>query len=250
MSDTVDYPVVIFIAAAVAQWLAARFGDFVGRRRRGAGVGAEYDMVLGATLTLLALAIGFSLSMAVTRYDQRKNLEAEEANAIGTEYARAGLLPAADTAAVRDMLRRYVDQRVLFYQVRDERRLSRVDAETSTLQDAMWSAAVRAAALDHSPIMALVVSGMNDVLNTQSYTQAAWWNRIPFAVWGLMMLVAVVCNLLLGFKERPGNTILLVLPAVVSLAFFMIDDVDSPRRGVVLVQPLNLIALAQSIRAP
>ena len=55
-------------------------------------------MVETATLTLLGLIIGFSFSMAITRYDLRKNYEEAEANAIGTEYVRAGLLPAADAA--------------------------------------------------------------------------------------------------------------------------------------------------------
>jgi hypothetical protein len=250
--DTFDHPIAVFLGAAIAQWLVARIGDVFGQRhRQRARATGDLDMVLGATLTLLALVIGFSLSMAVTRYDQRKTLEAEEANAIGTEYARADLLPAAETAMVRDMLRRYIDLRMLFYQVRDERRLARIDTETLDLQNALWAAAVRATATDRSPVTALAVSGMNDVLNTQAYTQAAWWNRIPIGVWWLMGLVALVGNLLLGFKERPsGNTILLVIPAVLSLAFFLIDDIDSPRRGIILVQPLNLIALAQAVKTP
>jgi len=57
--------------------------------------------VLAASLTLLALIIGFSFSMAVSRYDQRKNYEEAEANAIGTEYLRANLLPADDATRVR-----------------------------------------------------------------------------------------------------------------------------------------------------
>jgi hypothetical protein len=87
----------------------------------------DFGVLLTATLTLLGLIIGFTFSMAISRYDQRKNYEEEEANAIGTEYLRAN---ATQTA--------------------------------------------------------LAVMGMNDVLNTQGYTQAAWWNRIPMAAWGLM----------------------------------------------------------------
>ena len=65
----------------------------------------DFNPTLAPTLTLLGLIIGFSFSMATSRYDQRKNLEEAEANAIGTEYARAGLLPAADAAKVRALLR-------------------------------------------------------------------------------------------------------------------------------------------------
>src|SRR5215475_7876194 len=67
----------------------------------------EFSFVQAATLTLLGLIIGFTFSMAIGRYDQRKNLEEEEANAIGTEYVRADLLPAADAANVRNLLTNY-----------------------------------------------------------------------------------------------------------------------------------------------
>ena len=101
----------------VAMWLATLGGAFLVGRTRQLEPNArdDFGIILAATLTLLALIIGFSFSMALTRYDLRKSHEAIEANAIGTEYVRADLLPAADAARVRALLRRYVDQRILFY---------------------------------------------------------------------------------------------------------------------------------------
>jgi hypothetical protein len=93
----------------------------------------------GSSLTLLGLIIGFTFSMAVSRYDLRKNYEGEEANAIGTEYVRADLLSADDRAKVRQLLIQYLDQRMLFYTVRDEQQLSSIGAETTKLQNEMWS---------------------------------------------------------------------------------------------------------------
>jgi hypothetical protein len=78
----------------------------------------NYGHMLAATLTLLALIIGFSFSMATNRYDQRKNYEEEETNAIGTEYLRADLLPAANAERIHTLLGKYLDQRVLFYTTR------------------------------------------------------------------------------------------------------------------------------------
>ena len=101
--------------------------------------------------------------------------------------------------------------------------------------------------------MALVVSGMNDVLNSQSYTQAAWWNRIPAAAWLLMVAIAVCCNVLLGYRAhsfREEAVVLLVMPLVASLSFFLIADIDSPRGGLIRVAPQNLTALAEALRAP
>jgi hypothetical protein len=90
---------------------------------------------------------------------------------------------------------------------------------------------------------------MNDVLNSQGYTQAAWWNRIPLAAWGLMYAIAILSNLLLGYGAH-GRTVVLsvVLPLVVSISFFLIADIDSPRGGVIRVKPQNLIVLADSLK--
>jgi hypothetical protein len=200
---------------------------------------------------LLALLIGFTFSMAVGRYDQRKNYEEEEANSIGTEYFRAGLLPASDAARIRQLLKAYIDQRVLFYTTRDSERLEQISAVTDRLQNELWSATESPVTAQPTPVAAVVVTGMNDVLNTQGYTQAAWWNRIPAAAWALMVVIAIACNVLVGYNSRQstGNfKWFFVLPAIVSVSFFLISDMDSPRRGVIRVVPQNLISVARSMR--
>lgn len=121
--------------------------------------------------------------MATTRYDLRKNYEEAEANAIGTEFVRAGLLSPADRARIQDQLKRYTDLRILFYRTRGDRDLQQINADTARLQDEMWASVQAPAKTQPTPIMALVVSGMNDVLKSQGYTQAAWRNRIPVAAW-------------------------------------------------------------------
>jgi hypothetical protein len=86
----------------------------------------HFGLVIGATLSLLGLIIGFTFSMALTRYDLRKTYEEGEANAIGTEFLRAELLPAADAARGVRLLLSYVGQRILFYTVRGEQRSGRL----------------------------------------------------------------------------------------------------------------------------
>jgi hypothetical protein len=253
MSSILDSPFIVFIVSLIAQWLAAYGGNFL--RSRSGAVGQDeredFNTVQTAILTLLALIIGFSFSMAVTRYDQRKNYEEAEANAIGTEYVRADLLPAESAASVRELLRRYLDQRITFYQTRDQREIDRLDVDTEKLQGELWSAILPAAnGQPTSPTIALAVSGMNDVLNSQGYTQAAWWNRIPVAAWVLMGLIAICCNLLIGYNGRRQIVrLIFVLPIIVSISFLLIADIDSPRGGLIRVFPQNLIALSHSIKA-
>lgn len=247
MASQLDSPFVVFGLALVAQGIAAFIGDFLRKRAQAFRQGERHDFntVQAATLTLLALIIGFTFSMAVTRYDQRKTLEEAEANAIGTQYLRAGLLPGDNAARTRDLLRKYIDLRIAFYESDDPQIVQR----TAGLQNELWSSVLPAAASQPTPTIALVAAGMNDVINSQGYTQAAWWNRIPPGAWAMMGLMAIACNLLVGYGERrKGELFLFILPVVVSIAFFLIADLDSPRGGMIHVHPQNLLATAQGMK--
>src|SRR5690242_5770084 len=249
--NPIDFPLLVLALSFVLLFLAAYLGDLLRSRVIPLKEDGreDFNVVLSATLTLLALLIGFSFSMAISRYDQRKNYEEAEANAIGTEYTRADLLPAGDAARVRQLLRMYLEERILFYTTRDRHRLAKIDVQTAELQTKMWAAIRPSAEAQPTQVVALVVSGMNDVLNSQGYTQAAWWNRIPVPAWGMMTAIAISCNLLIGYSAhgRDWRT-LLIVPVVVSIAFFLIADIDSPRGGAILVEPQNLISLSQSLR--
>jgi len=248
-----DFPLMLFAFSLVLLALSAWFGAAVLSRQRDPteDIQNDYGAILAATLTLLGLIIGFTFSMAITRYDQRKNLEEEEANAIGTAYVRADLLPGADATRVRTLLKEYLDVRIEFYETRDPQRLTDIATRRAKLQADLWTMVQRAATAQPSPVSALVVSGMNDVLNAQGYTQAAWWNRIPQAAWLLMIVIAVCSNVLIGYgahRTKARWVLLFVLPLVVSISFFLIADIDSPRGGVIQVIPQNLTSLAQSLR--
>jgi hypothetical protein len=245
-----DSPYTVFAVVLILQGLAAYGGDVFRTKVQPLRneERQDFDILRTASLTLLGLIIGFSFAMAVSRYDQRKNLEEAEANAIGTEYSRADLLPANDAAQVRSLLRKYIDERISYYLAADEHRIGEIDAATQKLQAGLWSIVVHIATAQPTPIVALAVSGMNDVLNSQGYTQAAWWNRIPVAAWAMMGLIAIACNLLVGYGEHRATWFLLVLPFIVSIAFFLIADIDDPRGGVIRVNPHNLIAQYQSMK--
>ncbi|MCG5075053.1 hypothetical protein [Paraburkholderia tagetis] len=254
MAQLVHYPAYLFVALIALLSAAAACGALFMQRAFPISDDARdnYNVVQGATLTLLALLIGFTLSMAVSRYDQRKNYEEEEANAIGTEYVRADLIDEADAPKIKALLAQYVELRIEFYKTRNAHALDTLNNKTTALQAQLW-ASVRGAALARpTPITALAVSGMNDVLNTQGYTQAAWLNRIPVSAWGLMIAIAFFSNLMQGYGARgtTGRRVLLfVLPVTVALSLSLIADIDSPRGGLIRVVPINMISLQQSLGA-
>jgi hypothetical protein len=249
-----NYPLLVFAVSLTVLWLSTRLGIFFRDKRQHLDdeVREDFGTILAATLTLLGLIIGFTFSMAITRYDQRKNFEEAEANAIGTEYVRADLLPSADAAKVRSLLINYLGYRIEFYITRDERTLRLVNAQTNQVGAQLWSAVQIPADAQPTPVISLAVSGMNDVLNSQGYTQAAWWNRIPVESWALMGMIAICANIFIGYMSHGVRTeavLLLALPFIVSISFLLIADIDSPRNGLIYVRPQNLAALYDSLRA-
>ena len=246
-----DLPLLVFALAFFLLWVSTRAGSALKKRRDlTQEARQDFSLIQSSMLTLLGLLIAFTFSMAVNRYDLRKNFEEAEANAIGTEFVRADLLGAADATKMRALLRDYLDQRVLFYSARDPRRVAEINARTARLQNELWAVVVPLAATP-TPISALVITGMNDVLNSQGYAQAAWWNRIPLAAWLLMTALAFVCTMSIGYgasSATADNPLRLVLPGVLAIAFFLIADIDSPNGGVIRVSAENLISLAGSLR--
>ena len=235
--------VALFVAAWTGAWLRRKVGLDEKQRE-------DFSLVLTATLTLLGLLIGFSFSMSANRYDLRKNLEEAEANAIGTEYLRADLLPDADAEKARDALKRYLDLRIRYYTA-DPAGVRTIDAETARLQAELWAAVREPAKRQRDPVAALVAAGMNDVINAQGYTQAAWWNHVPLSAVVLMGGIAFMCNVLVGYGARPApprSHLLFILPTFVALAFALIIDIDTPRLGLIKIAPQNLLSLQESLK--
>jgi hypothetical protein len=251
VTDPWNFPTLIFVVSFLLLWLGAWAGGQLGQRQYNLKdeMLPDFNIVLGATLTLLGLILGFSYSMATARYDLRKMYEEAEANAIGTEYVRADLLGPAEAAEVRELLKQYTDLRIRFYVTRDKDELTQIDLQTAQIQNRLWTAASQPAMAQPTPVRALAVAGMNDVLNSQGYTQAAWWNRIPVGAWCLMSGIALFANVMVGYGARKVRVkLFMMLPLLVAVSFFLIADIDSPRRGVIRVHPQNLESLRAGLK--
>ena len=253
MRAFVGHPAYFFIVLLVLFIAAVAFGEFILRPVAPLPDDQRdsFNVVQTAIFTLLALVIGFSLSMAVSRYDQRKNLEEEEANAIGTEYARSELADASVKVQIRDALVRYTRLRLEDYQTRKSQELVRIGHDTAALQSQLWELATQVGRDKPTPIGATIVTGMNDVLNSQDYSEAARINRIPTGVWFLLILIGLFGCVAQGYGAKgKGRKALLViiLPMTLALSLALIADIDSPRAGIIRVQPQNLTRLLQSLQ--
>jgi hypothetical protein len=245
-----DSPLLVFGISTAVLAGSVWFGNAVlsKYRTKDTETSADLGIIQTATLTLLGLIIGFTFSMAIARYDLRQTYEEAEANAIGTEFLRADLLPNKTAETIKGLLNEYLDQRILFYSKQDQETAKQITQRTIALENALWNELLPIARTQSSPTIALVVSGMNDVINSQGFTQAAWWNRIPTAAWWLMTAIAVGANILVGFGARNFKRnvgLFMIFPSMIGVSFFLIADIDSPRGGVIRIDPRNLIELKQ-----
>lgn len=242
-----QFPIAVFLFTFFGLWLSVMMGTFIRKRQTPLNDDQRADFTIsqGATLTLLGLIIGFTFSMSLGRYDQRKLYEEAEANVIGTEFLRADLLPDDTAVRVRELLKKYLNQRIAFFETRDKNLLAQLSHDTSQLQKELWSVVRAQGVRNPSPTMSLVLSGMNEVLDAEGRTQSAFWNRIPDAAWLLMGTIAILSCLMIGSGARTRRVALVpVLPLVIATAFLLISDLDSPRAGITHVKPYNLLNLA------
>ncbi len=243
-----NFPLLVFVGSLALLVLATSIGDVLRRRATPPKdeVRTDAALLLSATLALLYFIIGFTFSMAISRYDLRKSCELNEAIAIGTAHTRADLLTAQDAATAKPLLKRYLDQRLLFFTVRNEEQRAGIAVNTARLQSELWATFRTGIVSVPPPLMGLLVSAMNDLVNSQRTSQAAWLNRIPIAAWAMMLLIAGGNCWLIGYRARRTDWLaFLIVPVAASVSFFLIADLDSPTGGAIRLHPQNLSAISQ-----
>jgi hypothetical protein len=249
----IEHPVLILVVVFVVLFVTTWAGVLTAELLRPVKDEERQDLtlVIHGSLLLLTLVISFTYYFAMTKHDERKNCEIAEADAIATEHFRAGLLPSEAATPLREMILRYLDKRILFYTLLDDRQLEMNEMETQNLRAEMWQAANDSTKLEStSTVIPLVVDGMNGVLTSRRNTEASWKRRIPPAGWSLMILIAMYTCLLTGYGvHKKGILLYTLLPFLVAIAFFLMGDMDNPRHGIVYVSPDNLIDLSHFLHS-
>jgi hypothetical protein len=211
--------------------------------------------VSGALLGLLALLLGFTLSMSLDRFEDRRQLVVQEANAIGTTYLRSGLLPEPDRSAVAELLRSYVEARLDFFNRRDdEAEFKRVIDRNEKLQRELWSHVATAVEKDSRPVTTgLFIQTLNEVIDLHEARVAAMENHVPESVLLLLLLVAVLAAMLVGYGCGLANRRHLLSTSVLSLLIgavvIVIMDLDRPNRGLIHVSQKSMVRLRESMKS-
>lgn len=246
------YSWISLISIFVGLSLAAFLGKFAWGRKfeHDAATEDELKIVLGATLSLFGLLIGFILSFAIGGYNTRMAAEEKEAIAVGNAFQRTTLLQDSHQKPARKILEDYLSLRIQFYETEDDEQRARIRLESIRMQTRMWTLISKIAKANPDPIIATALNACNDLYTVQQQTMASWRRQIPNAAWAILLVFGLCSNFLIGYNIRGkfgGNALILVIPAVTALALFMIAEIDVPGKGIIHVMPDNLKAIRVTV---
>jgi hypothetical protein len=209
--------------------------------------------IAAAALGLLGLLLGFTLSMAISRYDARRAVIVDEANAIGTLWLRAGLLDGPLESELRSALRDYTDARVDLGRVgSDLGRLRAARERSGKLQGTVWSVVERAAQPGASPaVVSTLVASANEVIDLDELRMSSLENYVPAPVILLLVGVASVALAFFGWSfgaaERRSTTSMVALAVLLTAVLTVIMDLNRPHRGMIRAGDESLVRLQRSI---
>jgi hypothetical protein len=255
--DALPLPAVFLLIVALVL-LSIEGGFRLGlyrRRRHEQEKEAPVGAMVGSTLGLLAFVLAFTFGMAASRFDARKSLVLEEANAIGTTYLRAAMLPESEDE-VRGLLRQYVDGRLAAVQSGDAMKVVNALQQSEALQSQMWTLATAAGkAHPNSIVVGLFVESLNDVIDLHSKrVSAGLRNRIPGPIWASLFVMTALSLGAMGYHSGlagPTRSLAIFAVAIAFSAMIgLIVDLDRPQEGALTVSQQALVDLRQSMTAP
>jgi len=223
------------------------------RVKGGKGADRELGAILGAVLGLLGLLLAFTYSFAAGRGEARHEKVVKEANAIGTAYLRAGLLPEPARVELQGILRAYVSTRLVPDEVaRDPRRLAAAIQTSERTLAGLWPT-LECYLAGHSPTIldSLMVQSLNEVIDVHSERLAAADYRVPPVILWLLLGVAVMAMAVTGWSaglDGPRNLLFTgTLAALVVAVVIVIIDLDNPRSGFIRINQKPMVDLRDSL---
>ena len=205
--------------------------------------------IVAAGLGLLAFLLAFTFGMAASRFDTRRGLVLDEANAIGTTYLRAALLPEPHRTEIRTLLRDYVDLRLEAVQPG----MSVPARERSEeLQSRLWAQAVVVAEKQPTPITGLFIQSLNEVIDLHAKrVTMGLRNRIPLTIWVALYSTAILAMAGVGYYSGLSSTTRSLATLALAIAFSgilcLIADLDRPQEGLLEVSQQAMVDLRKSL---
>ncbi len=235
---------VILAASEVGRWLGGRAAQ------RGAD---SVSTLEGAILGLLALMIGFTFSMALSRFEARRDAVLAEANAIGTTALRARLLPAPHAGQTIKLLREYVQLRLdITRRPPSAQEFAAMISRSNAIQEALWQQAKMVAAKDNAMVpTGVFIQSLNEMIDNQEKRLTALYNRLPPIVLVALYAVATIAvgftGYTSGLQTRHSRLPVYITAILIASMVLLIQDIDRPGAGFIRVSQQPMINTAASL---
>jgi hypothetical protein len=244
-----------FVVVLTVQLLSVVAGFAQGKRGHVKSAGESEEPVgamVSAVFALLAFMLAFTFSIAASRFDERRLVIVEEANAIGTTFLRTDFLTGPEQAKMKTLLRNYVLLRIKA--VSEPETMTSSITRSEQLQSEMWAIAVDLGRKQPTPISALFVASLNDTIDLQTKRVAAGiYSRVPQTIWSALLLVSVLAFAGVGYYNgRNGTRAVaqtLILVCTYSIVLLLVADLDRPNQGLLRSNQQPMLDLARQIEA-
>ena len=242
-----------FLGVILIALLCFEAGYFQGKRLSKASAGqseAPIGAMVSGVLALLAFMLAFTFGIASSRFDERRLLVVDEANAIGTTYLRAEFLDEPARANVKKLLREYVALRLDV--CAHPEHVQDAIAQAESLQQRLWTEAVELGRKRPTPISSLFITSLNDVIDLQAKRiTAGLHTRVPAVVWYGLLFISALSMVGVGYYAGRGGTgawpETLILVTAFGTILFLVADLDRPSQGYLRVNQQPLTDLARQI---
>ncbi len=241
--------VIACISLFIGMSLFFTIGHRLGRRRlQKEDTSPEVSSaIIGALFALLGLLLAFTFSGAYTRFDARRQLIVQEANAIGTAYLRLDLLPAPAQAPLREKFREYTASRAALYEkLSDTPAVISELARASALQKEIWAQAVAASkGPEYQSARMLLLPALNEMIDIVTTRTVAIQTHTPLHIFFIMFAIALTCAGLTGYRasasEHPGYSYNILLATITACILYLILDIEYPGFGLIRLDTVNQV---------
>jgi len=245
----------LLIAAGLilGAWLSHRVGYLVGRRfdPKDETFGQQLGVVRGATQALVAFLVGFGFAGAGGRFIERADLIVNEANAIGTAWLRADVLPDPARRDLKAALREYTEDRVAALGTNDRAEIMKRVDKIAGLHERMWRATVQGTAND-APLMLVMFPAVNQVIDLNASHLALARRHWPLPIMGVLLASAALSYALVGFgagrSRRTFSTLDSIYGVVLAIAMWMVIDLDYARRGILQLSNAPMVEVLATMK--
>jgi hypothetical protein len=208
-------------------------------------------MLVGSILALLAFLLAVTMGMAADRYDARRAIVLNEANAIGTTYLRAGYLPEPASSRSRELLREYVPLRIVVTAQTDP---SAILARSQQIQNELWKIAEDVArTTTQGDLVSVYIESLNEVIDIHEERITARNARVPETVVWLLLGGSALSLAMVGYSagltRHRSMLSAVVLILALGAVLVIVIDLDRPREGFIQVSQQPLMDLQQQLES-